>query len=115
MFLACFQVVTSVLEALKNNEHPYHNHGVEVRLRSSRVHASTEAVDMWKPRTYVCDSETALNKQSMPSTCRLCVDSLLSDGRLSSSQHILNGDNVLARAYSVDGREERGKTDVGHV
>lgn len=25
------QVVTSVLEALKNNEHPYHNHGVEVR------------------------------------------------------------------------------------
>lgn len=31
-FAASVQVVTSVLESLKSNDHPYHNHGVEVKL-----------------------------------------------------------------------------------
>lgn len=34
LFLFSFgQVVTTVLEALKSNDQPYHNHGVEVRLK----------------------------------------------------------------------------------
>lgn len=44
------QVVTSVLEALKKNDHPYHNHGVEVRYRFRAQHVG------WLPCARVAPS-----------------------------------------------------------
>eukprot|EP00903_Cladosiphon_okamuranus_P017509 g16127.t1 len=50
------EVVTSVLEALKNNERPYHNHGVEVFVRFLSPSSAMYGVEMAGVARYLAEN-----------------------------------------------------------
>eukprot|EP00752_Nemacystus_decipiens_P003796 g3492.t2 len=50
------EVVTSVLEALKNNEHPYHNHGVEVFVRFLSPSSAMHGVEIAGVARYLAEN-----------------------------------------------------------
>ncbi|CBJ28812.1 conserved unknown protein [Ectocarpus siliculosus] len=50
------EVVTSVLEALKNNDQPYHNHGVEVFIRFLAPSSAMHGVEMSGVARYLAEN-----------------------------------------------------------
>ncbi|CAM9976453.1 unnamed protein product [Scytosiphon promiscuus] len=50
------EVVTKVLEALKNNDHPYHNHGVEVFVRFLSPSSAMYGIEMAGVARYLAEN-----------------------------------------------------------